>query len=253
MKIVGIVQARTTSSRLPGKVLLDVMGKPLIIQMLERIRRCALINDIWLATSDEKEDDFLSNMVKNHGYNVFRGSLTNVLGRFWHLAKREKADVVVRLTGDCPLHDPEVIDAVIECFMQNRRKADYVSNVLPSTYPDGLDTEVFSFSALDKAYHNATSPFDLEHVTVYIRKKAIKTGKIQNFYGPADFSNLRWTVDEMDDLELIREVYRDLYPENKEFGWLDVVAWQTQEPRRLRINSMHKRSRLFESVRIDDD
>ena len=103
-------------------------------------------------------------MVEKAGYNIFRGSLDNVLSRFWHISKQQKADVIVRLTGDCPLHDPEVIDSVINHFLENQKDKDYVSNFLPSTYPDGLDTEVFTFSALDSAYKNATSPFDLEHV-----------------------------------------------------------------------------------------
>lgn len=231
-----------SSTRLPGKVMLGAVGKPLILLMLERINRCRYLDEIWLATSEERGDDILANKVKEAGYKVFRGSLDNVLSRFWHIGKQTKADVIVRLTGDCPLHDPAVIDLVIHYFLENQRDMDYVSNVLPPTYPDGLDTEVFSFSALDSAYKNASASFDLEHVVPYIRRMVEETGKRGNLYGPADFSHLRWTLDEPEDYELIKAIYKDLYPVKKEFGWLDVIAWLTKDPKRLEINSMHKRN-----------
>ncbi|GAG15142.1 unnamed protein product, partial [marine sediment metagenome] len=229
-------------TRLLGKVLLEAVGKPLIILMLERVSRSKLMNEIWLATSEERDDDLLSSVVEKAGYNIFRGSLDNVLSRFWHIGKQEKADAIVRLTGDCPLHDPKVIDAVINHFIKNLKNVDYVSNVLPSTYPDGLDTEVFTFSTLDFAYQNATSRFDIEHVVPSIRKMAVEKGRESNFFGPADFSHLRWTVDEPEDYELIKKVFEDLYPVKKDFGWMDVIAWQTKDPQRLQINSMHKRN-----------
>ena len=242
MKTVGIVQARTSSKRLPGKVLLEAVGKPLILLMLERVSRCTLLDEIWLATSEERDDDLLSTVVEKAGYKVFRGSLDNVLSRFWYIGKQQKADLIVRLTGDCPLHDPDVIDAVTNFFLRNQKHKDYVSNVSPPTYPDGLDTEVFSFSVLDFAHHDTSSPSDLEHVTNYIRNKTVNAGREANFYGPADFSHLRWTLDEPEDYELIKNIFEDLYPVKKEFLWFDVIAWQTKDPQRLQINSMHKRN-----------
>lgn len=231
-----------SSTRLPGKVMLEAVGKPLIILMLERVSRCKYLDKIWLATSGEASDDVLAAKVEEAGYKVFRGSLDNVLSRFWQIGQFEKADALVRLTGDCPLHDPEVIDLVIKYFAENWKSLDYVSNVLPPSYPDGLDTEIFSFSILDFAYKNATSQFDLEHVVPCIRRKAEETGRKGNFFGPADFSHLRWTVDEQEDYELVREIFHDLYPKNKQFGWLDVIAWQTRDPGRLQINAIHKRN-----------
>lgn len=241
-KVVGIIQARTSSTRLPGKVLLEAAGKPLILLMLERVSRCKLLDSLWLVTSEESDDNILANVVQKAGYNVFRGSLENVLSRYWQIGKQEKAEAIVRLTGDCPLHDHEVIDLVINYFLKNQKEKDYVSNVLPPTYPDGLDTEVFSFSALDAAYQDAGSTFDLEHVTPYIRKKANDSGRESNLYGPADFSHLRWTLDEPEDYEFIKKVYEDLFPINSDFGWLDVIAWLTNDPQKLKINSMHKRN-----------
>ncbi|MDP6178273.1 MAG: glycosyltransferase family protein, partial [Desulfatiglandales bacterium] len=194
MKTVGIIQARMSSTRLPGKALLEAVGKPLILLMLERVSRCKRIDRLWLATSKEKADDPLSGCVEKAGYKVFRGSLENVLSRYWHIGEMEKAGAIVRLTGDCPLHDPEVIDLVIDHFLKNRKNVDYVSNVLPPTYPDGLDTEVFTFSVLDLAHKNATSQFDLEHVVPYIRRSVQESGRQSNFVGPSDFSHLRWTL-----------------------------------------------------------
>lgn len=242
MKIIGVVQARMTSTRLPGKVLLRTLDKPLILHMLERVVRSRSMGEVWLATSEQAEDDALAGAVEQAGFKVFRGSLDNVLSRFWHVARREKAEAVVRLTGDCPLHDPAVIDAVAGYFVENAGSVDYVSNVLPPTYPDGLDTEVFTFAALDSAYRKATSPSDLEHVTPYIRREAAVKGRIGNYSGPSSFDHLRWTLDEPEDYELIKRVFEDLYPEKKDFGWWDVLAWQTRDPQRLLINSMHRRN-----------
>ncbi|MBN2124747.1 MAG: glycosyltransferase family protein [Deltaproteobacteria bacterium] len=242
MKIVGIVQARMSSTRLPGKVLLDVLGRPLILLMLERVSRCRLLDELWLATSVQAEDDPLAEAVQGAGYRVFRGSLEDVLSRFRVIGKETSADVLVRLTGDCPLHDPEVVDAVVDCFLKAGQGVNYVSNVLPPTYPDGLDVEVFRFSALERAYLEAESDFDREHVTPPIRKAAGREGRMANCFGPADFSHLRWTLDEPEDYELIRRIFEEMYPQKGNFGWLDVLAWQTRLPERLAINAMHGRN-----------
>jgi spore coat polysaccharide biosynthesis protein SpsF (cytidylyltransferase family) len=242
MKTVGIIQARTSSTRLPGKVLKEAVGQPLILLMLERVSRCNLLDDLWLATSDEPSDDGLARVVEKAHYKVHRGSLDNVLSRFWRIGEQTKADAIVRLTGDCPLHDPGVIDSVINCFLENQENKDYVSNVLPPTYPDGLDTEVFSFASLDSAYRECRSSFDAEHVTPFIVRKAVRDGRQANFLGPADFSHLRWTVDQPEDYELTKAIFTDLYPPTGEFNWLDIVAWQMKDPARLQINHMHRRN-----------
>jgi spore coat polysaccharide biosynthesis protein SpsF (cytidylyltransferase family) len=242
MKVVAIVQARMSSTRLPGKVLLEAAGKPLILHLLERVERCRSIHALWLATSQEAEDDILASTVEHKGYRVFRGSLDHVLSRYWHIGKQEKAEGIVRLTGDCPLHDPTVIDAVVERFLKNPKEYEYVSNVLPPTYPDGLDAEVFAFESLDQAYQKATTAMDVEHVTPYIRQGALARGRLGNVSAPADFSHLRWTLDEKEDLELIRGIFEDLYPLKPDFGWLDVLAWQTREPNRFKVNAKYQRN-----------
>jgi len=231
-----------SSTRLPGKVLLEAVEKPLLIHMLDRISRCSVLDEVWVATSKEEDDNPIADIVDQAGYRVFRGSLNNVLSRFYDIGSQTKADIIVRLTGDCPLHDPKIIDRVIDFYLNHREKFDYVSNVLPPSFPDGLDTELFTFQLLADAYQNATSTFDLEHVVPYIRRTSKENGRRGNFTGPADFSHLRWTLDEPEDYQLIKEVFEDLYLTNHDFGWLDVLAWITQDPRRLTLNSKHERN-----------
>ncbi len=231
-----------SSSRLPGKVLLEAAGRPVILHMLERLNRCRTLTGLWLATSVESSDDRLAEVVTTAGFQVYRGSLDHVLSRYWEIACRTEADAVVRLTGDCPLHDPDVVDEVVSFYLDTPGRWDYVSNVLPPTYPDGLDTELFTSSALKEAYRNAKSPFELEHVTPWIRDVAGEKGRLANVSGQADFSHLRWTLDEPEDYDLIREIIEDVGKTKKDFGWLDVVAWMTRDPRRFHINSKHKRN-----------
>jgi spore coat polysaccharide biosynthesis protein SpsF len=242
MKIVGIVQARMSSTRLPGKVLLKAAGRPLILHMLERVGRSKLIHDLWLATSGDVSDDPLSDTVIRAGHRVYRGSLENVLSRFWEIGNKTQADAIVRLTGDCPLHDPSVIDDVVLHYLENPAAYDYVSNVMPPTYPDGLDVELLTFSALDEAHRRAKTPFELEHVTPFIRKRAEKSRRAANVSGPADFSHLRWTLDEMEDYQFIKEALEALYEKNKGFTWLDLLAWVTSDSKKLEINSKYHRN-----------
>lgn len=242
MKIIGVIQSRMSSTRLPGKVLFEAAGKPLLLHMLDRVSRSRFIDEVWVATSVEKDDDPIAAIVEQAGHNIFRGNLDNVLSRFYHIADQVKADIIVRLTGDCPLHDPDIIDRIIDFYLAHQEKVDYVSNVLPPSYPDGLDTEVFTFQILADAYQNAASSFDLEHVVPYIRRTSKENDRIGNFLGPADFSHLRWTLDETEDYDLIRQVFEAQAKEGKDFGWLDVMAWMTRDPARFNINAKHKRN-----------
>ena len=240
MKVVGIIQARTRSTRLPGKALREVCGKPLILHMLERVLRSLTLDAICLATSKEAADDPLASLGEAVGVSVFRGSESDVLDRFWRAARRENPDVVVRLTGDCPLHDPALIDEVIGAFLKRRGELDYLSNTLRRTYPDGLNVEVFSFGALDRAAKEATDPFHRIHVTPYIYQSGGERGgrafRIGNHMGQADFSHLRWTVDEREDLEFVRKVFEALLPGKPDFSWQDVIALLTRTPAMLHLN-----------------
>lgn len=247
MTTVGIVQARTTSTRLPRKVLLDLAGAPLIVRMLERVSRATALDALWLATSTDQSDDELARIVEAGGVPVFRGALEDVLSRFQAVAQLTGADVVVRLTGDCPLHDPDVIDAAVRLFRDSAGALDFLSNTLQPTYPDGLDVEVVGRAALEQAHREATLAVEREHVTPYItgatgRPRSFRLGQLR---GVADFSHLRWSVDEPQDLELARAVYAALSPGEPYFGWLDVVALLTREPRLLELNRQLQRNEKF--------
>lgn len=233
------------STRLPGKVLKLLAGKAAILQMLERVSKSQTLSELWLATSDLPQDDELAEVVNQAGYRVFRGSESDVLSRFYDLAVATKADVVVRMTGDCPLHDHQVIDAVILAFLE-QLEFTYASNVFPPSFPDGLDVEVFRFAALEYAHQTCHDPREREHVTPGIHRQnhPEPRPKILNVAAPADFSHLRWTLDTPEDLEFIQAAYERLN-EHSEFTWWDILALMTREPRLLEINSQYQRDWRF--------
>jgi spore coat polysaccharide biosynthesis protein SpsF len=246
MKVVAIVQARMGSSRLPGKVLMPVLHKPIIVHQLDRIVPSKMINELWLATSEDTSDDPLAAAVERAGYRVFRGSQDDVLERFFHLATRAKADVVVRLTGDCPFHSYEVIDYVVGAFLDAMPKYTYASNVFPPTLPDGLDVEVFSYSVLKKAALECKEPLEREHVTPGIHGQFREPKmEILNITAPADFSHLRWTLDYQEDFDVVKAVYEALYPTNPMFTWMDVLALMTKDPSLVTHNQRQQRNETF--------
>ncbi|TGL52958.1 aminotransferase class III-fold pyridoxal phosphate-dependent enzyme [Leptospira meyeri] len=232
MKVIAIIQARLGSTRLPNKVMKEVNGKPLIEILLSRLSKSKIINQIILATSTKKENDPLQNLVEKLGYTVYRGSEQNVLERYYFAAKEAGADVVIRITGDCPLIDPNVVDEVISEFLKGG--IDYCSNINPPTYPDGLDTEVFSFAALERAYREATLDREREHVTPYIRES--DSFKKSNLVFSEDHSAERWTVDEPADFQLISKILNHFHP-NLDFGWLDVLKLKTKYPEIFLMNN----------------
>ena len=225
MKVIAIVQARMGSKRLPNKMLSKIGNKPLIEILLDRLSKAKKINKIILATSVSKNNDTLVEVVKKLGYKFFRGSEENVLERFYLAAKKYNPEVVVRITGDCPLVDCHLVDKTINNYLNNQ--VDYVSNTNPPTYPDGLDVEVFSFKALELAYQKAETASDLEHVTPFIHNsKLFKTNNIEN---SEDLSMLRWTVDEQADLDVIREIYK-YFNYNVDISWKDVAYLNFKNP-----------------------
>lgn len=204
----AVLQARLSSSRLPGKVLMPVGGMPMICFMIERLRRSRRIDRLVLATSSDASDDALAEAVAAHGTAVVRGPLDDVLGRFVMALEAFPAEVVVRLTGDCPLIDPAVVDRVIECVTTGR--APYASNTTPPTYPDGLDCEAFPADLLRHAAAEARLLSEREHVTPWIR--AAVADRSETVRCSVDLSSLRWTVDYADDLELVRAMVARLGP-----------------------------------------
>ena len=221
----AIVQARMGSTRLPGKVLKEVNGKPLIEILLYRLSQTKEIDNIVLATSQNKENYILAQTVKNLGFDVFCGSEHDVLDRYYQAAKCYDPETVVRVTGDCPIIDPDLVDRIIECYHNN--EVDYASNTEPPTYPDGLDTEVFSFAALKAAHEQAEKSFDREHVTSFIRTN--RYFKRINYANETDLSNDRWTVDDPRDFEVINNVINHFAPD-LDFTWRDVQEVQQSHP-----------------------
>jgi len=231
MKIVAIVQARMGSTRLPNKVMKPISGIPMIELLLDRLAKAKEVDQIIVATSIDERNIPLVTHVRKLGYACEQGSENDVLDRYMNAAKAHQADVVVRITGDCPVVDPELVDEVIRGF--KAANVDYFSNIDPPTYPDGLDIEVFTFKALEKASIETTDPFDREHVTPYLRKLGkYKTEAIQH---SEDLSALRWTVDEPADFELIERIFEYFHP-NTDFTWGDILTLQKQDPAIFNIN-----------------
>ena len=248
--IAAVVQARVTSTRLPGKVLKTLAGKPMIIQQLERIDHCSMLDKVILATSVDVTDDPLAKVVQAVGREVFRGSLNNVLNRYYEAARQYSPDHVVRLTGDCPLVDPRIIDQVIQAHVEQPN--DYTSNTLKPSYPDGLDVEVVTFSALEKCFKLARLPSELEHVTQYIHNH-VGEFRVCNVKHKSDLSNMRWTVDEPEDFEFVETIYKKLFTKNPSFDMHDVLDLLTAEPELQRINHKFKRNEGLKKSQIADE
>ncbi len=225
MKIIGIVQARMGSTRFPGKVMRAISGVPMIGLLLERLSKSNKLTKIIVATSKNTSDDALENYVKSLKYSVYRGDEGDVLKRFYLAAKQERADVIIRITGDCPLIDAELVDEVIEGFVNSN--AGYASNREPPTYPDGLDVEVFSMHALELAHVNASESLEREHVTPYI----INSDHFKKFYlqNSEDLSEERWTVDELEDFSVIESVFSAFSP-RVDFSWQEVLKLRSKSP-----------------------
>lgn len=247
--IIAIVQARMGATRLPCKMMLDLCGKPVIERVFERIKPSHFINEIWLAITINPEDDVLVDWAKKNKIKFFRGSSDDVLDRFYQAAAPIQADAIVRITGDCPLHDFQVIDKVIAEYVQGGY--DYVSNSHPPTYPDGLDVEVFSFQALKKAWSEAELKSEREHVTPYIWKHP-DIFKIKNVVNVVDLSDQRWTLDTKEDWEFLKIIFQEIKI-RKEYGHLsDVVAILQEHPEWLKINSQYKRNEGYQkSIKAD--
>jgi spore coat polysaccharide biosynthesis protein SpsF (cytidylyltransferase family) len=226
------------STRFPGKIMKEILGKTVLIHDLDRIKEMKTINKIVVATTDLEKDDSIINTVKKYNKNIgiYRGREDDVLDRYYKAAKEFNANVIVRITSDCPLIDPNISDLVVETFLEN--KCDYCCNNMPRTYPHGLDTEVFSFEALERAWREARKSYEREHVTPYIRENPDKF-KIINVWNNVDLRNLRWTLDYPEDFEFITEIYQRLYPKKKIFYMQDILDVLNKEPWLIEINKKY--------------
>ena len=231
MKIVAIVQARMGSIRFPRKVMKEITGTPMVGLLMKRLSLAKRVNQIVIATSIDPNNDSLVDYVKQQGHLFYRGSEKDVLERYYQAAVQAKADVIVRITGDCPLVDPVLVDAVVEQFLEGG--VDYASNINPPTYPNGLDIEVFSFLALERAHNEAKQAREREHVTPYIRESAdfVQVNYKHNY----DHSDARWTVDEKDDFTVISNVFTHFYP-RYDFSWQEILHLQSMQPELFELN-----------------
>ncbi|MDB4442757.1 glycosyltransferase family protein [bacterium] len=237
--ILAILQARITSQRLPSKVLMTILGRPMLELQIERILRCKKIDQLIVATSINQEDDPIDTLCKKMEISCFRGDLANVLDRFYQAARRYRPQHVVRLTGDCPLTDPMLIDELIEFYLA--RKCDYASNCQEPTLPDGLDAEIFTFETLAQTWQEAKLPSHLEHVTQFMYSQPQRF-TIASYKYHQDLSRYRWVVDEPEDLEFVRKIYEKLYPSNPEFRTQDIVALLKRNKKLVEINQRFKRN-----------
>lgn len=248
--ILGILQARVSSTRLPGKVLKPVQGKPLLELQIERLLRAKRLDRLVIATSTDASDDALAELCARLGVECYRGSLQDVLDRFYQAARKHPAQHIVRLTGDCPLADPALIDALIEFHLAGGYE--YSSNTVEPTFPDGLDAEIFRASALDESWREAVLPSHREHVTQFVLSQPQRY-RVGNYRGEPDCSALRWTVDEPEDFELIREIYDTLYPANPAFSTADVLALLKARPALATANTAFQRNEGLQKSKREDE
>jgi spore coat polysaccharide biosynthesis protein SpsF len=231
--IAAFIQARMSSSRLPGKVLKTILGRPMLELEIERVRSATMIDRVVVVTSTAAEDRQIVELCRRLKTDVYCGDLDNVLDRFYQAARQFKPDHIMRLTGDCPLIDPQVIDSLVRLYLA--KGCDFATNCLPPTFPDGLDAEIFTRQALEEAKQKARLPSHLEHVTLFFEEQPARF-KIANLACGADLSGLRWTVDEPADLEFVRHVFETLYPDKPAFGLEDVLALLEKKTELARLN-----------------
>jgi len=232
--ILCVLQARMSSTRLPGKVLAPLLEQPLLARQIERLRRARCLDNLCVATSSENDDDPVADCCRGLDVDCYRGSLDDVLDRIYRAALRYQPEHVVRVTGDCPLLDPELLDAVVAQHIVEGN--DYTSNAHVRTFPDGLDVEAIRLKALAQAWRSATSPHDREHVTPYLYRDGGEFLCAAHVDG-TDRSALRWVVDYPRDLDFVRAVYAALYPSKPDFGRADIHALLAQRPALARINT----------------
>jgi len=247
MSVVCIMQARTGSTRLPEKILKKIKKKTVLQHDIDRVLKAKNIDKLVIATTERFEDDVIINIAKNNSVGYFRGSENDVLSRYYFAAKKYNAEIVIRITSDCPLIDPEIIDNMVNEFIKLRciENLDYLSNKIKMTYPRGLDVEVFSFEALEKTFREATQKFEKEHVTPYIYLNP-KKFRIKNYENDRDYSMLRWTLDTEEDFLLIKTIYDQLYDKNKIFLFKDILRCVQDNPKISKLNEHIKQKELNE-------
>ena len=232
-KITVIIEARTGSSRLRNKVIAEIEGKPMIFYVIDRVKQIKSVEQIILATTQEENDKILTEIAKQNSIGSFVGDSIDVLDRGYQCALQNNADPIIRITGDCPLIDPDIVEEMLEFYLKNNY--DYVSNRINPKYPDGLDVEIYSFNTLQMAAQNAKWSSERELVTTYITKNP-KNFKIFSYENQEDLSEYRWTVDKQKDLEFIRKIYSIMKPKTN-FSMKEIVEILSKNSELLKINA----------------
>ncbi len=236
MRIVSTIEARMGSTRFPGKTISEIVGKPLLELLIERLRRARRVDEIVVATTTEPEDKVITELAERVGVKWFRGSSEDVLARVLQAAKAYKADIIVEMTGDNPLLDPELVDEAISVYLKGNY--DYVSNAIKETYPDGLNVQVFSVKVLDEVARLTNDPVDREHPSLYIYEHPERY-RLYNIEAPPEYYHpeYRWTVDTEEDFQSVKAVYENLYYKNPDFSIADIMKLLKEKPDLLKINA----------------
>lgn len=234
MKVVAIIQARMGSTRLPGKVLLDLVGEPMLARVVKRTRRAQMLDEVVVATTVRPADEAIERLCSERSWPCFQGSEEDVLDRYYQAALAHRAEAVVRITSDCPLIEPEIVDRVVQEFLDAQPDIDYVSNIFPKRmFPRGLDTEVVRFDVLEKVWYEDHDPAWREHVTPYICRHP-ELFNIHSIANEVDLSHMRWTVDTIEDLEFVQCIYG--YFGHDHFSWREVLSVLDEHPKWIEIN-----------------
>ena len=239
-----IVQARMSSTRLPGKVMMEILGKPLLWHTINRLRQSKRIEKIIIATTDNNSEKKIVELSIDNNIDFFCGNEEDVLDRYYQAALKFNIDHIVRITADCPVIDPQVVDKVIVAYLNNLGNVDYASNTHPPTYPDGLDTEIFSFDALETASKEAKKKFQREHVTPFLWEQHDRFKQI-NVENDEDLSFLRWSVDEEKDFIFIENIFQELFPKKEIFLMNDIIDLLMRKSKLIEINNGIKRNEGF--------
>lgn len=244
MKVVAIIQARMGSTRLSGKVMKNIKGKTVLEHVIERVKQAKLIDEIVIATTVDSRDEIIYNEALRCGVKAYRGSEEDVLSRYYYTAKENGADAIIRITSDCPLIDPMIVDKIVSYYLKSNYEivTNAGSDLSQRTYPRGLDTEVFSFISLEEAFKKADKKYQREHVTPYIYENSIN-----KFYykSDVDYSKFRWTLDTKEDFELIEAIYNRLYLGKHDFYLNDIISVFEKEPELFNINAHIEQKKLL--------
>jgi spore coat polysaccharide biosynthesis protein SpsF len=233
-----VVQARMSSSRLPKKVLLPILGESLLYRMIERLQQIKHQASIVIATSEDQQDDIIETFCNEKNITCFRGSLNNLLDRHYQVGQLTNADIIIKIPSDCPLIDPRIVDKVLDFYFENKGNYDFISNLHPATYPDGNDVEIMTSEALSRAWHEANRPLELEHTTPYFWENPDKF-RLANIAWETglDYSmSHRFTIDYYEDYLFIKRVFEELYPENPSFTLDDILTLLKNKPEIYDIN-----------------